>query len=191
MVSHSGALAVNPHPRNVPDDVLRRIAENGGVVMVPLGAYFVSPAVVEHYAAEEAERARLEAMMPGAVDEVEARMTAWEEAHPAPEATIADVVDHIDHIRDVAGIEHVGIGSDYDGISQLPVGLEDVSCFPHLVAELLRRGYSREDVEAVVGLNVLRVMERAEAVAAQLRGSEKPSDARFEDFAVEGEDQAL
>ena len=109
-----------------------------------------------------------------------AGLAAWRQANPAPQATLAQVADHIDHIRKVAGIDHIGIGSDFDGIESTPVGLEDVSTFPALTAELLRRGYSDEDVKKILGLNVLRVMRKAEQVAARLQRSRPPSTATLE-----------
>jgi len=180
VVSHSGALALNPHPRNVSDDLLRRVADNGGVVMVPRGAFFLDPAIAERHAAEKAEGARLEVLVPGDPEERERQMQAWREAHPFPVVPLGKAADHIDHIRDVAGIDHVGIGSDLDGVRYVPEGLDDVSCFPALLAELLWRGYSREDVARVAGLNVLRVMEEVETVAAEL-SDEAPRDLRIDE----------
>ena len=113
---------------------------------------------------------------------VEGRLDEWQKANPVPRATLAMVADHIDHIRKVAGIDHIGIGGDFDGIESAPVGLEDVSKYPALTAELLRRGYSDEDVKKVLGLNVLRVMREAEAVARRLQKERAPSTARIEDL---------
>jgi membrane dipeptidase len=116
-------------------------------------------------AALEAEGARLQKLTPGDTSAVERGATAWKASHPQPIVTVADVADHIDHIRAVAGIDHIGYGSDFDGISSAPKGLDDVSTFPALTAELLRRGYSDGDVKKVLGLNLLRVMRAVEAVA--------------------------
>jgi membrane dipeptidase len=182
--SHSNARALNPHPRNVPDDVLLRLPENGGVVMVNFGSFFVSAPFVERYAGTEAEEARLETLHPGDPDARAAGLDAWLEAHPMPEVTLADLADHIDHIRDVAGIDHVGLGSDYDGVSSLPAGLEDASTYPALLAELARRGYSQEDLAKVAGLNVLRVMDVADDVAGELRRELAASDVLLEDVDV-------
>ena len=178
--SHSSARALTDVPRNVPDDVLRLVAENGGVVMVTFVPQFISPDVAGHGRAADDERARLEAAHPGDVASVEAGMRAWREANPTPRATLSQVADHIDHIREIAGAEHIGIGSDFDGISSVPVGLEDVSTYPALTAELLRRGYADHDVRQILGLNVLRVMREVEAVAGHLQRSRPPSAALIE-----------
>jgi membrane dipeptidase len=182
--SHSNARALNPHPRNVPDDVLRRVADNGGVVMVNFGSFFVSAPFVERYAGSEAEEARLETLLPGDPEAREAGLDAWLDAHPMPQVTLGDLADHIDHIRDIAGIDHVGVGSDYDGVGSLPEGLEDVSTYPALLEELARRGYSEEDLAKVAGLNVLRVMESAERVALEMSSELAPSDVLLEDVDV-------
>jgi len=179
--SHSCAAALNPHPRNVPDEVLRRLPGNGGLVMVNFGSFFVSEKYLEWRAAQKAERTRLETLFPGDPDAVDAGAKGWLEGHPAPRVTIADVADHVDHIRQVAGVDHVGLGSDFDGVSAVPEGLEDVSKYPALLAELLRRGYSRDEVAKVAGLNLLRVLARAEQVAADLQKVEAPIDLRIED----------
>ena len=141
--SHSGARAVADHPRNVPDRILRRVSANGGVVMAVFLSHFVSEAVAAHVAPGMALEDAFLAEHPDASDEeLGDRRRAWLAANPGPVATIADVADHIDHLARVAGVEHVGIGSDFDGGELLPVGLEDVAGFPRLIAELLRRGYS-------------------------------------------------
>ena len=141
--SHSSAKAVTDHPRNVPDDVLERMPENGGVVMVTFVPSFVSA---------------------------------------DGNATLADVADHIDHAKAVAGVAHVGIGSDYDGITSVPVGLEDVSTFPALFAELSRRGWTEEELHLLAGENLLRVMREAEAVARRLQRERRPSTATIEEL---------
>ena len=179
--SHSCAAALNPHPRNVPDDVLRRLPANGGVVMVNFGSYFIDPRVTERVAAGEAEEARLKALHPGDPKAVAAGLDRWYAANPMPKVTVAQLADHIDHIRQVAGIDHVGLGSDFDGLSSLPVGLEDVSGYPALLAELANRGYSRDDLARVAGLNVLRVMAAAEQVAAALQATEPPLERHLDD----------
>jgi membrane dipeptidase len=164
--SHSNAAAIAPHPRNVPDDVLRLLPENGGVVHVNFFKEFVSPADPawqrRRTAAVEDLRARLDGQK--AVDD---GIAAWEKANPHPGGTIAEVADHIDHIRKVAGIDHVGIGADfYDGqASSMARGLGDVTRYPFLFAELLRRGYSEEDLLKVAGRNHLRAMRRMEQAA--------------------------
>lgn len=184
--SHSSAAALDPHPRNVPDDVLRRLPDNGGVVMVNFGSFFVSPKVVERVAAGKAEQARLEALYPGDPNAVAAALDRWYEEHPMPKVTLAQVADHIDHIRKVAGIDHVGLGSDYDGLKSLPEGLEDVSSYPGLLVELARRGYSRDDLAKVAGLNLLRVLADAEREAAALQRDETPLESGPESFDEDG-----
>lgn len=180
--SHSSARAVTGHPRNVPDDVLRRLADNGGVVMVTFVQPFVSEATRERWAAQQAEEARLESLHPGDPGAVEEAMERWTEANPWVPAELSDVADHIDHVRDVAGIDHLGIGGDYDGIPSAPVGLEDVSTYPALFAELLRRGYSEDELAKIVGENVLRAMERAEEVSRRLQGERPASDALIDEM---------
>ncbi|MBW3563516.1 MAG: dipeptidase [Acidobacteria bacterium] len=175
--SHSSARALNAHPRNVPDAVLRRLPENGGVVMVTFVPSFISEEVRQWRAARDAEEARLKSLWTGRPDAVAAAFAKWQLEHPSPVATLSQVADHIYHIRAVAGIDHIGIGSDFDGISSTPTGLEGVETFPALFAELLRRGYSDNDFEKIAGLNVLRVMRRSEEVAAELQRARPPSDA--------------
>jgi membrane dipeptidase len=178
--SHSSARALCDVPRNVPDDVLRMMPSNGGVVMVTFVPQFLSQQVAEHSERAAKERARLQARHPKDAAAVQAGLDAWLRANPQPQATLDDVADHIDHVRKVAGIDHVGIGSDFDGITSTPVGLEDVSRFPALTAELLRRGYSDEDVKKVLGLNVLRVMRAAEKVSERLASERRPSTIRLQ-----------
>jgi membrane dipeptidase len=177
--SHSSARGVTDVPRNVPDDILRTLPAKDGVVMVTFVPGFVSSEVAAHSARANAETARLRAVA-GATDEgVTKAMEAWRTANPAPTATLAQVADHIDHIRKVAGINHVGIGGDFDGITSVPKGLEDVSTYPALTAELLRRGYTDEDVKKILGLNILRVMKKAEDVSARLQKSRGPSSEKM------------
>ena len=179
--SHSSARALNGHPRNVPDSVLKRVAQNGGIVMVNFSPDFISEAARAYYADVEAETARLKELMPGDAAGVEKGLAAWKAAHPEVRATLRQVADHIDHIRKVAGVDHVGLGSDFDGISRVPLGLEDVSRYPDLLEELARRGYTDDDLRKVVGLNILRVMRQAEGVAARLQKETRPNDARIEE----------
>jgi membrane dipeptidase len=178
--SHSSARGLTDHPRNVPDDILEQLPKNGGVVMVTFVPDFVSPKGGAYYAAQKAERERLERLHPSDEEAQEAGLRAWRKAHPSPTATLADVANHIDHVRKVAGIDHIGIGSDFDGIQSTPVGLEDVSTYPALFAELLARGYSESDLEKIAGRNVLRVLRQAESVAARLQSARPPSVATLD-----------
>jgi membrane dipeptidase len=180
--SHSSAAAINPHPRNVPDEVLRMMPDNGGLVMVNFGSFFVSAEVVDWRGRGKGERTRLETVYPGDPDAVEAGVDQWLEENPVPKLSVADVADHVDHIRRIAGIDHVGLGSDFDGVGWVPEGLDDVSTYPVLLAELSRRGYTTDEIAKVAGLNLLRVMEDVERVAAELQQSEAPNDARFEEL---------
>ncbi len=171
--SHSSARALNPHVRNVPDDVLRLLPANGGVVMVTFVPGFVAPDAEAWSAERDSLREELSARLddPAAI---EAELDAWQDAHPQPRGTIADMADHIDHIVRVAGVDHVGIGSDFDGIGSTIVGLEDVSRFPYLFAELLRRGHSEADLRKIARENILRALRRMEAAAERLRAEEDP-----------------
>jgi membrane dipeptidase len=173
--SHSSARALCDVPRNVPDEILARVPQNGGVVMVTFVPGFISPEVAAHGDREQAERQRLREVAGSTDDSVRAGIDAWRKANPAPRATLAQVADHIDHVRKVAGIDHVGIGSDFDGIGSVPESLEDVSTYPALSAELIRRGYTDEDIRKLLGLNLLRVMRAAEGVAARLQAERQPS----------------
>ncbi len=173
--SHSSARALMDHVRNVPDDVLQRLPENGGIVMVTFVPHFVSDDVLAHYAEEKAQEARLKVYNPGRDKIVEDELQAWLEANPYPSATTAQVADHIEHVIRTAGVDHVGLGSDFDGIPFAPEGLDDVSRFPNLLAELLRRGHSDEDVEKIAGRNALRVLRECERVAQRLRREREPS----------------
>ncbi|MDB5691217.1 MAG: rane dipeptidase [Alphaproteobacteria bacterium] len=169
--SHSSARAVRDHPRNVPDDVLRLVAANGGVVMANFYPGFVSEAYGHRAADRAAEEARLKALYAGQPERRKAALDAWDSAHPEPAATLAEVADHIDHIRQIAGVDHVGIGSDFDGIDGThPEGLEGVDKYPALFRELARRGWSDADLAGLAGANLLRAMERVEQVAAAMRG---------------------
>jgi membrane dipeptidase len=165
--SHSSARAKTDVPRNVPDEILRLIPKNGGVVMVTFVPGFVSPEVSDYNKRETAERARLTAVPGGDTAAVDRGLEAWRKANPTPRATLSQVADHIDHIKKVAGIDHVGLGGDFDGITSVVAGLEDVSTYPMLIAELLRRGYTDDDIKKIAGRNILRVLRGAEAAAAK------------------------
>lgn len=177
--SHSSARGVTDHPRNVPDRVLRMMKANGGVVMVTFVPSFINERVRAWGAARAAEDARLKALHPGAPQSVADGLKAWTVANPQPRATIADIVRHIQHVRDVAGIDHVGIGGDFDGVSSLPEGAEGVDAYPRILAALMAEGWTEADIRKLAGENVLRVMRAAEAVAARRR-LERPSLARIE-----------
>jgi membrane dipeptidase len=179
--SHSGARAVCDHPRNVPDDLLRRLAANGGVCMVTFVPDFVSPRCRAWTLGlrAEMERRGLDPRDAGRRAVVEPEYAAH---HPRPRAALTHVADHIEHVRTVAGIRHVGIGADYDGADDVPDGLGDVACYPALIAELLARGWSQDECVQLIGGNVLRVLREAEAVSRSLSGQRTPSTARIEDL---------
>jgi membrane dipeptidase len=180
--SHSSARAICNHVRNVPDAILRNVAAKGGIVMVNFAPWFVSEEVRLWELPLENERRRLGTANPTDEKKVWQELRQWTAEHPGPKANLAQVADHIDHVRAVAGIDHVGLGSDFDGISRTPAGLEDVSKYPALVAELLRRGYSPDDVKKVVGGNILRVMREVEKTAARLQKTRLPSEALIEEL---------
>ena len=168
--SHSGARAIASHPRNVPDSVLDRMKANGGIVMVVTLPDYVSDAVRAWSARRAGEKARLDALGTGRDPKLaEAALGEWEKANPSPGATVAQLADHIDHIVQRAGIDHVGLGADFDGMSTVTQGLEDVSAYPALFVELARRGYRQADLEKIASRNMLRVMRAAEAYAAAHR----------------------
>jgi membrane dipeptidase len=167
--SHSSAQGVAGHPRNVPDDVLRLLPANGGVVMVNFVPSFLSDAVWHRGAERSAEEARLKAIHRASKADVEAGLRAWDAAHPVPAVTVADVASHIEHIVKIAGHDHVGIGGDFDGIDSTPEGLNGVEDYPNLFAELIRRGWSDDNLARLAGGNMLRALRQAEAVAASMK----------------------
>jgi len=170
--SHSSAQALCNSPRNVPDDVLVTTARKGGLVMVCFLPGYLTERGRTAMAASDAEKARLRKLYPDNSPRFKKAMDAWHRKHPSPgEASLGDVADHIDHVRKVAGIDHVGIGSDFEGFDGAPDGLEDVSCYPALLAELMRRGYTPEEIKKLAGLNLLRVFREVEKVSAQLKRS--------------------
>jgi len=164
--SHSSARAVNDVPRNVPDNVLRLLPKNGGVVMVTFVPQFLSAKVAAWGKLQTEEENRLKQQFANDPAAVKSKLADWVKANPAPRATIADTADHIDHIKKIAGIDHIGFGGDFDGITSVVEGLEDVSKYPALTAELLRRGYRDEEIKKILGLNILRVMRAVEKVSA-------------------------
>lgn len=168
--SHSGAYGVTPHARNVPDDVLVRLKANGGIVMIVALPGYVSEKRRQWGAVREGETKRLETLFPGDPNAVADGKAAWLAANPEPLATIADMADHIDHVRKVAGIDYIGLGGDYDGMDTGPQGMEDVTGYPALFAELARRGYAQADLEKIASRNMLRVLKAAEAYAAAHAG---------------------
>jgi membrane dipeptidase len=177
--SHSSARALTDVPRNVPDDILARLKANGGVVMVTFVAAFVSPEIARASMPAYAEFKRRSA---GVTDAAEVERIMREEFAKvkAPKATLAQVADHVEHVRKVAGVDHVGLGGDYDGNDNWPVGLEDVSRYPDLFAELVRRGWSDEDLGKLASGNILRAMRAAEATARRLQAARPPSLATIE-----------
>ncbi|MDY6923367.1 MAG: dipeptidase [Pseudomonadota bacterium] len=174
--SHSSARAVTDHPRNVPDAVLRQMAEDGGVVMVTFVPGFVNAADNDWIKAVTAEGERLGVDINAA--EPDPAILAWVEANPRPATTLEHVVAHIQHVRDVAGIDHVGLGGDFDGVGRLPEGVEGVDAYPRILAALMADGWSEADIRKLAGENVLRVMRAVEAVAAA-KGGERPNLAKL------------
>ncbi len=170
IASHSSAFALAAHPRNVPDEILKRLPKNGGVIMVNFYSGFIVPEFARKIAAARRElRARI-----ADPAELSKAMDAWLAANPQSRGTVSTVADHIDHIVKVAGLDHVGIGSDFDGITAWPVGLEDVSSYPRLTEELLKRGYSESDVHKILGGNVLRAFREAGKASERLRKETAP-----------------
>ena len=176
--SHSSARALTDHARNVPDDVLARMVDNGGLVMVTIVPSFVSEPLRLWGVRQDSLRDELEAAG-ASEDDVREAVAAFREANPRPNATIADVADHIEHVRDVAGIDNVGIGADYDGIGSTPIGLDDAATYPMLIAELLRRGWSEADLSKLTNGNAFRVLRAAETVADRLQAESAPGVGRI------------
>ena len=178
--SHSSARGVTEHPRNVPDSILTRLKDNGGVVMVTFVPQFISNRIVEWSNRQTARRTELARQFPRDSARVQRELRTWREANPTPRATMADLIAHIEHVRTVAGIDHVGIGGDYDGIDSTPEGMDDVSSYPALFAELARRGWSDEHLKKLAGENLLRVMRQAEEAARIMqREGAMPSNAEI------------
>ncbi|MFF6995530.1 dipeptidase [Streptomyces sp. NPDC008313] len=175
--SHSSARAVCDHPRNIPDDVLERLPANGGVAMATFVPKFVLQAAVDWTAAADDNMRRHGFHHLATTAEAMKVHRAFEETHPRPVATVATVADHLDHMREAAGVDHIGIGGDYDGTAFTPDGLDDVAGYPNLVAELLDRGWSRSDLAKLTWQNAVRVLGAAEDVSRELRASRAPSNA--------------
>jgi len=174
MFSHSSARALVDHPRNVDDDTLRLVAKNGGIVMVNFATSYVSSERQKWQADRAAEQTRYNSppfggLYIGQPDRANAALKAWDQAHPKPAVTLAQVADHIDHIKQIAGVDHVGIGSDFDGIPDTPAGLEGVDRYPALLAEMMRRGWADAEVAKLAGENLLRVMAAVETQSAALK----------------------
>jgi membrane dipeptidase len=167
--SHSGARALVDVPRNVPDSILRRVTTNGGIVMVPFVTGFVSPAVLLYDQSTRPVMKDLQAKYGNDTAAITREIKQWRAAHIEPRATLSQVADQIEYVRKVAGVDHVGIGSDFDGITEVVQGLEDVSKFPDLFAELARRGWSDSDLRKLAGENLLRVFAQAEAVSKRIQ----------------------
>jgi membrane dipeptidase len=178
--SHSSAKAICNVPRNVPDNVLQMLPKNGGIVMITFVPGFISQEVADYGAKQQVAQQSARAQFPNNEAYVGTAMERWRAENPEPRATLSQVADHIDHVRKIAGIDHIGLGGDFDGISSVIQGLEDVSKYPDLTAELLRRGYTDQDIKKILGLNILRVMRAAEQVSATLKKKRGPSTATIE-----------
>ena len=170
IASHSSAYAIAHHPRNVPDEILKRLPKNGGVVMVNFYSGFVVPEFAAKVAAARRDL-RVKYPEPAAFSKA---YSAWFKANPQPRGNVASVADHIDHIKKVAGVDHLGIGSDFAGITAGPAGLEDVSDYPRLTEELLKRGYADEEVHKILGGNILRAFREAGKVSGRLKATTRP-----------------
>jgi membrane dipeptidase len=171
--SHSSARALTDVPRNVPDDMLKAVAANGGIVMVTFVPGFVAPEVAAYNTRETAQQTKVTAELGSNAAAIKTAMDSWHAANLAPRASLLQVADHIDHIKKIAGIDHIGLGGDFDGITSVVVGLEDVSTYPQLLAELIRRGYTDEDIRKIAGKNILRVMRQVELVSQRLQAPAK------------------
>ena len=178
--SHSSARALVDVPRDVPDAILQQLPKNGGVIMITFVPGFDSTEVAAHSKRESEQEKQLKAQFANDENAVKDGVKKWNEANPAPRATVAQVADHIDHVKKIAGIDHIGLGGDFDGITSVVLGLEDTSKYPVLIAELLKRGYSDGDVKKILSGNILRVMREAEKVSKRLQASRGPNHATLE-----------
>jgi membrane dipeptidase len=175
--SHSSARALADHPRNVPDAILKRVAANGGVVMVNFVPFYVNEAVRRWFADVQAEEARQRALHPGDPASVKAAVEAWRAAHPRPPVGLKDVADHIEHVRAVAGIDHIGIGADFGDTDGLAVdGVSGVDAYADLITELARRGWADADLKKLTGQNILRVLRAVEQAATRIQASRPASE---------------
>jgi len=179
--SHSSAKAIADHPRNVPDDVLRLTAKNGGVVMINFFTGFVEPAAAARSVVRFKYREKLESEFPDNEEKVRSELNKWDITNPMPNSTVHDILDHIEHVIRVAGIDHVGLGSDYDGVPVLPIQLEDVSTYPVITQGLLDRGYDAPQIRKVLGENLMRAFAGAEDVSRRMNsktnGKQNPLEA--------------
>jgi membrane dipeptidase len=174
--SHSSARALTDHPRNVPDDILKRVAQNGGIVMVNFVPFYVNEAVRRWSADESGEEARQKSLHPGDPAAAKAALEAWRAAHPRPPVGMKDVADHVEHVRAVAGIDHVGIGADFGDTDGLVIdGVSGVDSYVDLIAELAGRGWTDAELKKLTGQNLLRVMRGVEQVA-QSRAVRPPAE---------------
>lgn len=181
--SHSSAKALDGHPRNVSDAVLQRLPSNGGVVMVNFAPDYVNEAIWKWSADRDSEKARIGRMFTGRTQaDIDSALGAWVRAHPEPQATVAQVADHVEHIAKVAGYDHVGIGGDLDGIPSTPVGLTGVQDYPNLFAELIRRGWSDQNLAKLAGGNILRTLRQAEAVSRSMGSTPPAADELTPDY---------
>jgi membrane dipeptidase len=180
--SHSSARAVSGHVRNVPDEILPLVKENNGIIMVTYVGTFVSEDLRQFYAERAAYQRKMEYLHRGELDVIRQKMEEWDNENEAPDVTLNDLADHIDYLKENVGVDYIGIGGDYDGTSSLPVGLEDVSTYPDLFAELLRRGYSEEELQKIAGLNMLRVLRDVEEASEQLQSERGPSETLISDY---------
>ncbi|TEU01561.1 MAG: membrane dipeptidase [Candidatus Stahlbacteria bacterium] len=180
--SHSASRELIDTPRNVPDDVLKQLPGNGGIIMTTFVPGFISEKGNKYYKKLNKEYKRLKSLQDSTEESMEEKIKKWIKENSAPRVNLADVADHIDHIRSIISIDHIGIGSDFDGTLSVPEGLEDVSKFPNLTVELLQRGYSDDDILKILGKNILRVMREVEEVAKRMQKERGPSEATIEEL---------